>query len=148
MFLSSGDGYFGEILELHPGCQGPFRGARVKVGFLSRCHNRKGPHLVLSVESPGFSRVASGILGFLSSYDGDLREVLVLPQESQVSMRDKALFHCSITREILHSPLRLAGSLTPLMQLKKFPDIPVSTREEHRVSRHNSRRAPFCPPHL
>ena len=86
MFLSSGKGYVRELLELHQGCQGPFRGARVKVGFLSRCHNRKGPHLTLSVESPGFSRVASGILGFLSSYDGDLREVLVLPQESQVSM--------------------------------------------------------------
>ena len=28
------------------------------------------------------------------------------------------------------------GSLTPLLQLKKFPDIPVSTREEARE---------FCP---
>ena len=34
------------------------------------------------------------------------------------------------------------------MQLKKFPDIPVSTREEHRVSHHNSRRAPVSPPYL
>ena len=34
------------------------------------------------------------------------------------------------------------------MQLKKFPDIPVSTREETRVFRHNSRRAPFFPPYL
>ena len=87
MFLSSEEGYVRELLELHQGCQGHFQDARVKVGFLLRRHNRKGPHLTLSVESPGFSRVASGILGFLSSYDGDLREVLVLPQESQVSMR-------------------------------------------------------------
>ena len=34
------------------------------------------------------------------------------------------------------------------MQLKKFPDIPVSTREETQVFRHNSRRAPFFPLHL
>ena len=34
------------------------------------------------------------------------------------------------------------------MQLKKFPDIPVSTWEEHRVSCHNSKRASFSPPHL
>ena len=38
--------------------------------------------------------------------------------------------------------------LTPLRQLKKFPRIPVSTREEHRGSRHNSRRALVFPPHL
>ena len=38
--------------------------------------------------------------------------------------------------------------LTPLIQLKKFSDVPVYTREEHRGSRHNSRRAPFFPPHL
>ena len=30
-------------------------------------------------------------------------------------------------------------SLTPLRQLKKFFNIPVSTREEHRGSHHNSR---------
>ena len=32
------------------------------------------------------------------------------------------------------------------MQLQNFPDISVSTREEHRVSCHHSRRAPFPPP--
>ena len=34
------------------------------------------------------------------------------------------------------------------MKLKKFPDIPVSTLEEHWVSCHNSKRAPFFLPHL
>ena len=34
------------------------------------------------------------------------------------------------------------------MQLKKFPDIPVSTREETRVSHHNLIRAAFFPSHL
>ena len=36
----------------------------------------------------------------------------------------------------------------PFSQLKKFPDIPICTREEHRVSHHNSRRALVSPPHL
>ena len=65
------------------------------------------------------------------------------------SMRDDALFCCGISREILPSFLSLERVLdTPLLQLKKFPDIPISTGEEHRRSCHNSRRAPFSPPHL
>ena len=87
MFLLSGDGYIGEILELHQECQGPFQGSRGKVGFLSRCCNGKGAYLALRGESPGFFRVEAGNLEFLSSYSGDLRDPLVLPQESQVSMR-------------------------------------------------------------
>ena len=42
---------------------------------------------MLRGESPSFPRVAAGNLGLLPSYDGDLRDPLVLPQESQVSMR-------------------------------------------------------------
>ena len=87
MFLSSGDGYVGELLELPKGCQVPVRGSRGNVGFFSRLCSRKGPHLTLWGESPGFSRVVAGKLGFLSSCDGDLRDPLVLPQESQVSIR-------------------------------------------------------------
>ena len=37
-------------------------------------------------ESRGFSRVAAGSLGFLSSYNGELREPPVLPQRSPVSI--------------------------------------------------------------
>ena len=55
MFLSSRDGNVGELLELHQGCQGHFQAARGKVGFLSRRCSRKGPHLALRGESPGFS---------------------------------------------------------------------------------------------
>ena len=40
------------------------------------------------------------------------------------------------------------GGLNPFIQLKRFPEIPVTTREEPQVSRHNSKRAPFSPPHL
>ena len=77
VFLSSGDRYVGTLLELHQGCQGPFRGSRGKIGFLSRHRSGKGPHLALTGESPGFSRVVAVNLGFLSSYDGDLRDMLM-----------------------------------------------------------------------
>ena len=46
---------------------------------------QKRPHLALRGESPGFSRVAAGKLGLPLSYDRDLRESLVLSQESLVS---------------------------------------------------------------
>ena len=46
-------------------------------------------------------------------------------------MPDEALFCCSISREIPPSFLSLKGYLTPFMQLKKFPDIPVCTQEEN-----------------
>ena len=79
MFFSSGDVYVGELLKFHQGCQGPFQGSRGRVGFVSRSRSGKGPHLTLSGESHGFSRVAAGNLGFLLSYNGDLKDSLVLP---------------------------------------------------------------------
>ena len=36
------------------------------------------------------------------------------------------------------------GSFTPFLQLKKFPDIPVSTREEARESRPHPEEPRFC----
>ena len=48
---------------------------------------RKGPHLTLTGESRGLSRVAAGDLGFLCRYHREIRELLVLPQGSQVSIR-------------------------------------------------------------
>ena len=38
-------------------------------------------------ESRGFSRISGGSLGFLSSYDGELRKPLMLPRGSPVSFR-------------------------------------------------------------
>ena len=87
MIISSGDGYVRKLLELNQGCQGPFWGARGKMGFLSRRRSGKGPYLRLRGESPDFSRVGAGNLWFLSSYDRELRDPLVWPQESPVSMR-------------------------------------------------------------
>ena len=68
------------------------------MGFLSRCHSVKGPHLALRDESPGFCRFVSGLLGLLLSYDGDLRDPLVWPQESPVNrgvVRGLSGFLCS-----------------------------------------------------
>ena len=72
---------------MHQGCQGPFQGSRGKLGFLSRQHSGKGSHLELRGESLGFFRVVAGNLGFLSSYDRDLRNPLVGPKENPMSMR-------------------------------------------------------------
>ena len=56
-------------------------------------------------------------------------------------------FSTAGSREISYLPSCISKvSLIPLMQ--EVPQIPVSTREEHLESRHNSRRAPFFPPHL
>ena len=86
VIVSSGDGYVGKLLELNQGCQGPFWGARGKMGFLSRRRSGKWSYLGLRGESPDFSRVVAGNLGFLSSYNRELRDLLVWPQESPVSM--------------------------------------------------------------
>ena len=84
MFLPSGDGYLSGLLELHKGCQIHFCVSRGNLVFLSRHYSGKGPHLALRVKS-GFSRVAAGSLGFLSSCERDLMDLLVLPPRSQVS---------------------------------------------------------------
>ena len=58
-------------------------------------------------------------------------------------------FSTAASRKKSHFPSCASeGSVEPLMQLKKFPNIPVSTQVEHCRSCHNSRRAPFFPPHL
>ena len=86
-YSSSGDGNVGELFELPQGCQGPFRGSRGKMELISRPHSRKGPHLALKREYPGFPKVAAGNVGFHWSFDRDLKQPLMLPQEFSVSMR-------------------------------------------------------------
>ena len=51
--------------------------------FLLRHCSGKGPQLAWRGEPPGFSRVA---VGFLTRYDGDLRDPLVGPQGGSVSV--------------------------------------------------------------
>ena len=83
--LLSCDRYLGESLELHKGSQASLRVLRGNLGLLLRHCRGKGLHLALRGEYHGFSRVVAGYLGFLSYCDWDLREPLVLLQESQVS---------------------------------------------------------------
>ena len=58
--------YYSTILGLPP--QVPFRVSRGNVGFPLRCCSRKGPQLALRGEYHGFSQVAAGNMGFLSSF--------------------------------------------------------------------------------
>ena len=84
---------------MHKRCQIHFCVSRGNLVFLYRHCSGKGPHLTLRGKSPGFTGVAAGCLGFLSSCDGDLTDLLVLPPRSQVSfcvVRGKSgfLFSC------------------------------------------------------
>ena len=56
-------------------------------------------------------------------------------QEVLPSRRDEAHFRGGVSRLINLASGTSKGSFTPLLQLKKFPDIPDSTREEARESR-------------
>ena len=124
VFLSSGDGYVGELLDLHQGCQEPFRGSRRKVGYLSRCCSRKGPHftlrgrisffssscrkkvgipLELRLEPQGPTRIASGKSSHHASCEGPLRIPLQsLPgprSSSEVEARTSG-FHSSADMDL------------------------------------------------
>ena len=79
-------GILGPLL-LHEGSTASSRVLTGNSGLLLRRCSNKGPHLTWTGESRGLSRVAAGGLGFLSRYHGELREPLVLPQASQVSVR-------------------------------------------------------------
>ena len=50
------------------------------MGFLSRCFRGKGSQLALKGESPGSFPL---VVGFLSSFDGDLRDPLFCLREVQ-----------------------------------------------------------------
>ena len=69
-FLSSGDGYVGELLELQQGCEGPFGSSRGRCDLTLDASGEKG------LFSPG----GENLLDFLelrqvlSTYDGDLRD--------------------------------------------------------------------------
>ena len=74
-------------LDLHERSRASSRILRGNSVLLWRRCSRNGPHLGWTGVSRGLSQVAVGGLGFLSRFQGELREPLVLPQESQVSIR-------------------------------------------------------------
>ena len=86
MFLSSGDEYVGNFLSCLNGVKCPFEPQEGRWNFSQDAAAERGPHLALMGESPGFSRVEAGNVVFLFSCYRDLRDPLVLPQESQVSI--------------------------------------------------------------
>ena len=115
MFLSRGDGYVRDLLELPQGCPGHFRSSRGKMGFLSRLHSEKGPHLTLRGESPDFSRVAAANLGPSRVKTRTSGTRSWGPQECPVSMRAPRgllVFFCS----------RCQGR-GPLLVLRQEPQI-------------------------
>ena len=68
---------------MHQACQVPFRPSRRNVGLHLRRCSGKGPHLEMTGEPRGLSGVAARF----SSSDWELREPLVLPQGSPISIR-------------------------------------------------------------
>ena len=98
---------------------------------------------------------------FLRQHDRVPEDPVVTREEPQVSCRNSRKIRrfspqgemrplsSAVSQENSHCPsLASKGSLTPLMPLKKLPNIPASTREKQRESCQNSRRAPFFPLHL
>ena len=84
--LLSCDGYLLEPFEWPKGSQASYGVFRGNSGLLSRlCRKRRASsHDNDDGGIPWFSRVAAGSLAYLSSYDGELREPLVLSQGSPV----------------------------------------------------------------
>ena len=81
--LSSCDGYLLEPIEWPKGSQASCGVLTENSGLLSRPCRKRRPHLTMMGEPHGFSRVAARF----SSYDGRLREPLMFPQESPISIR-------------------------------------------------------------
>ena len=83
-FHSSCHGDLRDPLVLPQQSQVSFQIVRGSVGLLSNYFQGIGPLLAWKKESRGVSQVAVDSFGFVSSFDGDLREPLMLPQGSQV----------------------------------------------------------------
>ena len=71
-FLSSGDGYVGELLELQQGCDGPLEVPHV------RCDKPRYASGEMGLISPGGENLLDflELLQLLSTYDGNLRDPL------------------------------------------------------------------------
>ena len=109
MFLSSGDGYVGELLEMHEACQGPFRGSRGKISlktpqqkrasshiegriswFFSSCDSKLGVPFDLQWGPQRPTRVASGKSSLHASCEGPLGIPLQLVPDPRSSIGAEA----------------------------------------------------------
>ena len=106
-----------ELLGSHQGCQLPFHTSRWNMGLLLRCWSRQGPHLAMTRDSRGFSRVAAGF----SSYNGEFRLPLVLAQRSRFpfELRVRARYYSRVT----------AGQNRPHLGLCPGPNVPLLGRQ-------------------
>ena len=94
-FLSSGDGYVGELLELQQGCEGPFVLSRVRCDYPRDASVEMGLIYPLGEYVLDFLKLSQ----VLSSYDGDERDRLWWPQDWSVPIR--------VVRGLLGIPLPL-----------------------------------------
>ena len=83
-FLSSGDGYIGELLELQQGCEGPFSKFQILDVISLEKPQRKWASSRLEGRT---SWIFSSLRQMLSTYGGDLRDPLLWPLERTVPMR-------------------------------------------------------------
>ena len=83
----------------------------------SRLLSGNGPHLVWRGEPLGFSQVAAGNMGFLSSYYGNIRVPLMLLQESPVFM--------PVVRYLSDSSLIAAGAEVLIWSLGQNLRVPL-----------------------
>ena len=116
MLLSSGDSYVGELR----GVKDPFEAQEGRWDF-SRDDDRKRASSRVQGRISWFSRVPAGNLGFLSSYDRDLKGPFILPQETPVSMR--------VARGVSGSLSSQCRVLGPHLELRPQPQVssPVLT---------------------
>ena len=120
VFLLRGDGYVGELLELHQSVKDPFEAQREGGMSLEKPQCKSTSSRVESTISR-FSRAAAGKLGFLSSYNGEFWDPLMWPQESPVSMR--------VGRGLLRFLSNRSQVLGPYLELSPEPQVssPVLT---------------------
>ena len=85
--LSNCDGYLLKPIEWPKGSRASCGVLREDSGLLLGPAAKEGPHLATMGESRGFFRAATQRVGFSTSYDGELREPVVWPQGSPVSIR-------------------------------------------------------------
>ena len=69
-FLSIGDGYIRELLELQQGCEEPFGNSRGLGVIRLESPQGNGPHLAWRGEPPGFFRVVTGDLDLRRGPEG------------------------------------------------------------------------------
>ena len=119
--------------------QNPYQYWRGMLRFRLQLHTRSYAPALTGEESPESPEQLAWGLAFPEATRAGPEVPVVsrehLPQLEKIqellpSRRDEAHFRRGVSRLITPKLVTSKGSFTHLLQLKKFPDIPVSTREE------------------